>query len=124
MPKKKKDSTLRKAFISIPEGLSGIFEALSDPLGFGIVQETDKDAMAEEIGADSSVFGMMNAYFSQGAPQAYAYLLFILLYFPCVAAFGAIMKETGKWFGILSACYLTVVGVGCCNIVLSNNSRF
>jgi ferrous iron transport protein B len=28
---------------------------------------------------------------------ALAYLVFILIYFPCIAAIAAINKETGKW---------------------------
>ena len=51
----------------------------------------------------------MRLYFSKGPLQAYAYLLFILIYFPCVAAFGAAIREMGRGFGILSAVYLTLL---------------
>ena len=99
-----------ESFQSIPEGLSGIFESLGDPLGFGLVQEEDQEVLAEEIGAETSIFGMMHRYFTKGRPQAFAYLLFILLYFPCLAAFGAVMKEAGPVLGILNAVYLTLLG--------------
>jgi len=101
---------IKEAFASIPEGLGGIFSSLTDPLGLAIVQESDQNALAEEIGADTSIFGTMNQYFSKGKWQAYAYLLFILLYFPCVAAYGAVVKETGALFALLNAVYLTVLG--------------
>ena len=41
---------------------------------------------------------------------AYAYLLFILLYFPCLATIVAIKHETSSWrWAIFAACYTTVV---------------
>ncbi|MCG8572223.1 MAG: ferrous iron transporter B, partial [Spirochaetes bacterium] len=101
---------IAEAFASIPEALGGVFGGLSDPLGTGLISETDQEVMAEEIGADTSIFGMMGQYFSQGKNQAYAYLLFILLYFPCVAAFGAVVKETGWLIGTINAAYLTILG--------------
>ena len=44
-------------------------------------------------------------------PQvAYAYLIFILLYFPCIATIAAIKNETGSWrWAVFAACYTTVV---------------
>ena len=112
-----------EAFASIPEGLSGVFAGLADPFGLAIVQETDEEALAEEIGTDTSIFGMMSTYFSKGGLQAYAYLLFILLYFPCVAAFGAVMKETGPAYGVLNALYLTLLGWIVATLFLPDNSR-
>ena len=41
---------------------------------------------------------------------AYAFLIFILLYFPCVATIAAIKNETGSWrWAAFAACYTTVV---------------
>ncbi len=41
---------------------------------------------------------------------AYAYLIFILLYFPCIATIAAIKNETGSWrWAAFAACYTTVV---------------
>lgn len=41
---------------------------------------------------------------------AYCYLLFILLYFPCIATVVAIKNETGSWkWGMAAAVYTTVV---------------
>lgn len=41
---------------------------------------------------------------------AFCFLLFVLLYFPCVATVAAIKGETGKWkWAIFTACYTTVL---------------
>ena len=41
---------------------------------------------------------------------AYAYLLFVLLYFPCIATIAAIKNETGSWrWALFAAGYTTVV---------------
>ena len=41
---------------------------------------------------------------------AYAYLIFILLYFPCIATIAAIKNETGSWrWAVFAAVYTTVV---------------
>jgi ferrous iron transport protein B len=65
---------------------------LLDPLGLGIITG-DVDATAEEIEADTAAFTLMGQKFDPLA--GYAYLLFVLIYFPCVAAFGATVQEMG-----------------------------
>ncbi len=97
-----------EAFASIPAGLAGIFGGLADPIGAGIVSG-DEAAVAEEVEADEGLFTAMRSYFSLGPNQVYAYLLFILIYFPCVAALGAIIREIGLAYGWLSIGYLTVL---------------
>jgi len=97
-----------ESLASIPAGLAGIFGTLADPLGAGVVSG-DQTAVAEEVEADTAVFAAMRRYFSHGGAQAYAYLLFILIYFPCVAALGAILREIGPGYGWLSIAYLTVL---------------
>jgi ferrous iron transport protein B len=84
------------ALRSIPEGLSGIFGGLRDPLGAGIVSG-DAESVAEDVGTGSGVFAQMRSQFSR--PGAYAYLLFILLYIPCVAATAAAIREMGPGLG-------------------------
>ena len=98
---------IAESFASIPEALSGVGGGLSDPLGTGLLKERDNDALAEEIGSSEDTFGVMGRYFTKGPMQAYSYLLFVLIYFPCLAAFGALLKEAGRFFGILITSYLT-----------------
>jgi hypothetical protein len=42
-------------------------------------------------------------------PSAFAYMVFVLLYFPCVATFVAIKNETGKWRWAVASCTYTMV---------------
>ncbi|HOP75253.1 MAG TPA: Fe(2+) transporter permease subunit FeoB [Bacillota bacterium] len=99
---------IQEAFATIPEALSGIKDTLMDPLGLGVVS-SDREAVVEEVGADDQVYSAMQRYFSKGRWQAYAYLLFVLIYFPCVAAMGAILGEIGKGYGTLAMGYLTIL---------------
>jgi len=95
------------AFRTIPDTLSGVPAGLLDPLGLGVIGEAE-DEVAEEVGAGTSVYAGLRAGFSEGRPQAYAYLLFVLLYLPCVAAFGAMTREMGLRYSLLAAAYLAV----------------
>ncbi len=99
---------VQEAAVSVPEALSGVWDGLRDPLGLGIIG-SDQEAVAEEVGADQQVYTAMQRYFKHGPLQAYAYLLFILIYFPCVAALGVVVREMGKGYGWLAMGYLTVL---------------
>ena len=52
----------------------------------------------------------MRRHFSKGFHQAFAYLLFILLYVPCVGATAVVFKEIGRFYGAVFVSYLTVLG--------------
>jgi ferrous iron transport protein B len=97
-----------EGFASVPDALAGVPATLVDPLGTGFIGGS-QDVVAEEVGAGSSVYAGLQAGFAQGASQAYAYLLFILLYPPCVAAFGAMVREIGARYALVSSLYLLVV---------------
>ncbi len=71
--------------MSIPENLAGL--SYSDPLGIEVGDLTDSNAVAEEQEVDESIFGNIKSQFVSGH-AAFAYLIFILLYTPCVAAMG------------------------------------
>jgi len=49
-------------------------------------------------------------HFFDGKIGAYAYLLLILLYFPCVATFGAIKQELGWRWAIYSGSWSMLLG--------------
>ncbi len=78
--------SLEEAVMSIPENLAGL--SYSDPLGIEVGDLTDSNAVAEDQEVDASIFGNIKAKFASGN-AAFAYLIFILLYTPCVAAMGA-----------------------------------
>ncbi|OQK18022.1 ferrous iron transporter B [Methyloprofundus sedimenti] len=89
--------SLIDAALTIPENLAAVADNLLDPLGLNIGNVGDMQSAAEEQEVSHGTFGEMQARFD-GQAGAFAYLLFILLYAPCVAATAAIQRETGtKW---------------------------
>ncbi|MDC0611721.1 Fe(2+) transporter permease subunit FeoB [Vibrio sp.] len=87
--------SLEEAVMSIPENLAAL--SFTDPLGLEVGDVQDQSVAAEEQGVDSTIFGNIQSNFvSSGA--AFAYLIFILLYTPCVAAMGAYVREFGARF--------------------------
>lgn len=65
--------------------------------------------MSEDRGGKSEEGGLRK-HFTKGFHQAFSYLLFILLYVPCVGATAVVFKEIGKFYGVIFVCYLTLVG--------------
>ncbi len=92
----------KDAAATILPNLSAALGMAGDPLGLNLGDIADVDAAAEAQGVQSTTFGSMAARFD-GQAGAFAYLLMILLYMPCVAAMGAIWRETGwKWASFAS----------------------
>ena len=54
---------------------------------------------------------------SVSLPAAVAFMLFILLYFPCIATFVAIKNETGKWKWAIAVCAYTMVVAWVCGFI-------
>ena len=52
----------------------------------------------------------LRRHFPKGFHQAFAYLLFILLYVPCLGATAVVFKEIGRFYGVIFVTYLTVLG--------------
>ncbi|EPE2649434.1 Fe(2+) transporter permease subunit FeoB [Vibrio fluvialis] len=84
--------SLKDAVMSIPENLMGL--NFSDPLGIEVGDLSDSASVAQEQEVDASIFGNLNNHFVTGY-AAFSYLIFILLYTPCVAAMGAYVREFG-----------------------------
>ena len=71
------------------------------------VMYAGSDEVAED-GNDTALQAALKADISPAA--ALAYMVFVLLYFPCIATFVAIKNETGKWrWAILCAVYTMLV---------------
>lgn len=100
---------IKDAFLTLPKGLAGIVHSLTDPLGLRVISD-DASAFDKHLDDEASLFANMRGAFSQGRDQAFAYLLFILLYVPCFAAMGAAFRELGTRYGIVLMAYLTVLG--------------
>ncbi len=97
---------LAAAFATVPANLSEIGRGLADPLGLGIGNNLDAEAIAAEQSLTSGTFGAMAERFD-GRAGAFAYLLFVLLYFPCVATIGAIVREAGSTWATFVAIWTT-----------------
>ncbi len=97
-----------ESLASIPEAFAELGSTLVDPLGIAIIGE-DETTIAEEVEADNRIFDVMRSYFANDTHAVYAYLLFILIYFPCFAALGAIIRELGAFFGWICVTYLTLL---------------
>jgi ferrous iron transport protein B len=94
---------LHAAAATVPANLGGLGETFLDPLGLGVGDLSDPGAVAREQGVSAGTFGAMEARFD-GRAGAFAYLLFVLLYFPCVATIGAIVRETSRpWAAFVAA---------------------
>jgi len=81
------------ALATIPQNLIAVADNILDPLGLNVGDLSSLDSAAAEQEVTTSTFVAMQASFD-GQVGAFAYLLFILLYAPCVAATTAIYKET------------------------------
>ncbi|MDR9405210.1 MAG: ferrous iron transport protein B, partial [Halothece sp. Uz-M2-17] len=92
---------MKEAIATIPANLAELPSTLLDPLGLNISHST----VAEPAMA-SSTFGEMAQRFN-GKAAAFAYLLFVLLYFPCVAATAAIYRETNWGWTLFTISWTT-----------------
>lgn len=100
---------IAEAFISIWVNLVALTDTFFDPLGIGIGDVSNQESAAEEIEVSTGTFGAMISRFG-GQAAAFAYLLFILMYFPCTAATAAIYREAGLSWAIFVAAWTTGVG--------------
>ncbi|WP_407456922.1 Fe(2+) transporter permease subunit FeoB [Fibrobacter sp.] len=97
-------STVKEALVSVPANLVEVFTSIANPLGV-------KDAIDEsESAGNEGAYKTMQAHFKLGRFQVLAYLLFILLYVPCLAAMGTAFRELGRFYGTLMMVFQTVIG--------------
>ncbi len=98
---------LREAAATIPDNLLTAMQHLGDPLGLGTLTGlTSLQQAAETHGVDIATLSAMQARFD-GQAGAFAYLLFILLYFPCIAATSAMVREAGPRWTLLGVTWST-----------------
>jgi len=99
-------SALSEAASTIPTNLAAVKETILDPLSLdvGDISSAESAAAAQEV--NSGTFGAMASRYD-GQAGAFAYLLFILLYYPCVATMGAIARETGRVWASFVAFWTT-----------------
>ncbi len=89
---------IRAALATIPVNFRDFLGGFADPLGFSQFSagQGDLKAAAEAQDVEVSTLTTMARLFT--APAAIAYLIFVLLYMPCVNTAAAIRRETGSLF--------------------------
>lgn len=92
---------LREAFMSIPANLSQIGSSLGNP----VLAKAPVHTLSQDV------YGLMYQRFD-GRVGAIAYLLFVLLYFPCVSTIGAMMRELHRGWAVFSVLWTTGVAYG------------
>jgi len=89
------------ALSSIVINAGDMIAGLGDPLGLDIGDLRDQAEVAEVQGVNTSTLTNMASLFGSKL-AAFSYLVFILLYAPCVAVLGAIAKEAGwRWMALV-----------------------
>ncbi|WP_413206916.1 Fe(2+) transporter permease subunit FeoB [Rhodospirillum sp. A1_3_36] len=85
-------AALSQAAATVPENLAGLAALLTDPLNLGSLDDPGVKGGDTE-GGGPTMTALARGF--DGALGAMAYMLFILLYVPCVAVLGAIRREAG-----------------------------
>ncbi len=94
-----------KACVSLLAGVAAK-EVVVSTLGVLYVGDDDADALSTRLRTPSGLTGQMP--FSQAS--ALAFMVFVLLYFPCIATFSALIRESGSWkYGLFSFFYNTAL---------------
>ena len=103
------------ALRTIPDNLAELGSVITDPLGINIGDISSAAAAAEQQEVEAGTFGAMASRFD-GKAGAFAYLLFVLLYFPCVAATAAIFREAGPRWALFVVGWTTGFAYGAATI--------
>lgn len=103
---------LSAAVWSIPHNLMQLGTALWNPIA----------ASAADNEVSGSVYGIMAERFD-GQVGAYAYLLFVLLYIPCVSTMAVIRQEANRQFMWFSIIWSLIIAYSCA-VVFYQSARF
>jgi ferrous iron transport protein B len=89
---------LKAAVLSVPQNLHSLGQAVFNPVL----------AQAPVTTLNQGVYGLMAERFD-GKAGAFAYLLFVLLYFPCVSTMAAMLRELHRGWAVFSGFWMTGV---------------
>jgi len=96
------DSSVVGSRFAFGEILSRSVSTIPEGLAAAVGLDGDGTRRSEE----ARTFAVMRERFSRAG--AYAFLLFVLVYFPCISALGVVIREIGPGYGWLLAAYLTI----------------
>ena len=102
-------ATLSEAWGTIGDNLVGLAGAFTDPMGISVGDLSDEATAVEEQGVTLGTVATIQTLFGSTS-GAFAYLLMILLYMPCVAAVATIYREVGAKWTIFAAAWTTTLG--------------
>ncbi len=100
-----------EAFQTIPTNLAGLADRILDPLGFDVTISDNLDQAAEKQSVARGTFDVIASKFDGGI-GAFAYLIAILLYSPCMSALSAYYRELSAGWTAFVALYSTALGYG------------
>ena len=100
-----------EAFATIPANLATLTDRLLDPLGFDVTIAENLDQAAEKQDVKRGTFDVIASKFDGGI-GAFAYLIAILLYSPCMSALSAYYRELSAGWTAFVALYSTALGYG------------
>ena len=95
-----------EALVSIRDNSIDLLSGLGDPLGIRLESAATAEEAAAAQGVAEATLTNMAALFG-GPFAAFCYLVFVLLYAPCVAVLGAIAKEAGMRWMLLTFAWTT-----------------
>lgn len=107
---------LTEAAGTVVDNLAGLGSAFTDPLGIAVDDLSDTAAAAEQQEVTVTTIDMMQKLFGSQL-AAFAYLMMVLLYMPCVAAIAAVYREAGAAWTIFLGAWTTVLGYSAATIV-------
>ena len=93
--------SLRDAAATVPANLRGLDESATDPLA---LDQVTKSAEGVELTGKATTVERLRSSFS-GDLAAFSYLMFILLYIPCVATVGVLYRELGGFWAVFSVAW-------------------
>ena len=96
--------TLKQAVQTVPDNLSELANLAGDPLGLNLGDLTDAETAARVQDVQYGTLASLQTLF-ENKLAAFSYLLFILLYVPCVATVAAIFKELGAFWAIFTTAW-------------------
>jgi ferrous iron transport protein B len=105
-----------KEGVSLITGV-GAKEIVASTMGVLYATNTEEGAEAEDL-EDSSHLSQIIAQSGMTPLAAFAFMVFVLLYMPCLPACIAIKNESGKWrWALFTACYTTCLAWICATLV-------
>jgi ferrous iron transport protein B len=97
---------VQEALATIPANLADLTGTMLDPFGISAADVGSVGEAAGELEVSVTTFSTMNELFGSKS-AAIAYLLFVLLYFPCSAAIAAVYREINMGWTVFVASWTT-----------------